>query len=74
MNQYSRSKDKPKSGYYFQIIPVKKNNGKDATFTVIAISINIKANPRNFYVDETGVIRYCKAPLIPNSISTPLGN
>lgn len=68
------SKGKPKSGYYFQITPVEQNVGQEAKFTAIAISVDIKSNPNNFYVDETGVIRYCNAPFIPNSTSLPIGN
>lgn len=68
------SKGKPKSGYYFQITPIKQTIGQEAKFTAIAISVDIKRNPKNFYVDETGVIRYCDAPFIPNSTSLPIGN
>lgn len=60
----------PKSNYIFYLNSTK--TGEHPHFVAAAISLD--ENQRNFYVDETGIVRYCFSPKIPGATSEPIGN
>jgi hypothetical protein len=72
-------KSNPKSGYIFYLIRIDASNDHSARFTALAIAAHQtgteRSGDRNFYIDETGVVRASTtATVIPDVNSTPLNN
>ncbi|MDW8413601.1 MAG: prepilin-type N-terminal cleavage/methylation domain-containing protein [Acidobacteriota bacterium] len=69
----------PKSGYSYGMTFTTPSAGVLSRFTCVsyaAVAMGVaRSGDRNFYIDETGVIRASTtATATPNSVSTPLNN
>jgi len=69
---YCEGTNKPLSGYCFQLQIFSASDGRSASFTALAI-VDVKTYRQgkwNFYIDESGVIRFSQEPkIIPNKDS-----
>ncbi len=73
---HKKSKNlRTKAGYIFRLTVTKASPNKRSSFSVVAICVDEKHGKRNFFVDETGVIRASNnTSEIPDANSTPIGN
>ena len=62
-----------KSGYLFTYSSGAANNGIISTYTIIAAPQNTSTGQRQFYTDQSGVIRQTTDGTTPNASSNPIG-
>lgn len=64
-----------KSGYIFRLNTTKATQNKPASFSAVALYVGTEKGVRNFFIDETGIIRFSEnASQIPDASSEPIGN